>query len=87
MVEVFKEHAAGVDFILTYDYENLSTAVSTTAEILHDKLKAAGFGTAGKMPELSIVAHSMGGLVSRWLIEQVPGVNYVKRLILPLRRI
>ncbi|SIN65699.1 caspase family protein [Chitinophaga niabensis] len=82
MVEVFKEHAAGIDFILTYDYENLSTAVSQTAEILHNKLKAAGFGGAGKMPELSIVAHSMGGLVSRWLIEQVPGVNYVKRLIL-----
>lgn len=82
MVEVFKEHAAGLDFILSYDYENLATAVSQTAEILHKDLQAAGFGGAGKMPELSIVAHSMGGLVSRWLIEKVPGVNYVKRLIL-----
>lgn len=82
MVEVFKEHAAGLDFILTYDYENLATPVSTTAETLHKDLQAAGFGGAGKPLELSIVAHSMGGLVSRWLIEKVPGVNYVKRLIL-----
>ncbi|MRG48372.1 hypothetical protein GFS24_24865 [Chitinophaga sp. SYP-B3965] len=82
MVEVFKEHAAGLDFILTYDYENLATPISTTAETLHKDLEAAGFGGAGKPLELSIVAHSMGGLVSRWLIEKVPGVNYVKKLIL-----
>jgi len=82
MVEVFKEHAEGLDFILTYDYENLSTAISETAGKLDKALRAGGFGVNNHMPELSIVAHSMGGLVSRWLIEQVPGVDYVKRLVL-----
>lgn len=81
MLEVFKEQAKDLDFILTYDYENLSTAVSDTAKTLHEKLQAIGFGKKQGMPELTIVAHSMGGLVSRWLIEKV-GADYVKKLVL-----
>jgi triacylglycerol esterase/lipase EstA (alpha/beta hydrolase family) len=60
------------DFILTYDYENLSTPIPAIAEHLYADLEAAGFAN-GNFPELFIVAHSMGGLVSRWLIEKITG--------------
>lgn len=81
MLEVFKEQAKDIDFILTYDYENLATPVSDTAKNLDQQLRALGFGTKPGMPELTIVAHSMGGLVSRWLIEKV-NADYVKKLVL-----
>ncbi|MEO6039343.1 MAG: hypothetical protein ABIQ93_13100, partial [Saprospiraceae bacterium] len=83
MVAALQEIAeiSGVaDFVLTYDYENLSTDVSATGKALHEALTAAGFGGAN-MPELVIVAHSMGGLVSRFLIEVHGGDQYVKKLI------
>jgi len=83
IVAAFKEIAGlseAVDFVLTYDYECLSTEVSKTAEQLNTVLSKAGFGQAG-MPELVIVAHSMGGLVSRFLLEVQDGKRYVKKLI------
>lgn len=70
--------AAG-DAVFTYDYENLATPVAKTAELLHAALLEAGMG---KGSELTIVAHGIGGLVARWLVEQIPGVQYVKRLVL-----
>ncbi|GEP97771.1 alpha/beta fold hydrolase [Chitinophaga cymbidii] len=77
MAEAFKDTIGDeVDLLLTYDYENLATPVSKTAEKLHAQLQAAG------VQELTIVAHSMGGLVARWLAEQVPGTGYVRRLVL-----
>lgn len=77
MAEVFKNEPGNpATCLLTYDYENLATPVKTTAEKLHEQLKAAG------VSELTIVAHSMGGLVARWLAEQVPGTDYVRRLLL-----
>lgn len=81
MVESFKEHAADLNFILSYDYENLATPVTDTANKLHKQLQDAGFGKTPGMPELSIVAHSMGGLVSRCLLE-IEKADYVKKLIL-----
>lgn len=77
MAEAFKsEIGRHINSLVTYDYENLATPVSKTAEKLHEQLQAAG------VQELTIVAHSMGGLVARWLAEQVPGTGYVKRLVL-----
>lgn len=77
MAEAFKTAIGDqADLLLTYDYENLATPVSKTAEKLHTQLQAAG------VQELTIVAHSMGGLVARWLAEQVPGTGYVRRLVL-----
>lgn len=68
------------DLILTFDYENLNTPIEETAEKLNDLLSSYGLGVDdGK--RLDILAHSMGGLVSRYLIEQIrEGDNLVDHL-------
>ena len=69
------------DLVLTLDYENLNTPIEDVARKLKQRLGAVGLGPDhGK--ELTIVAHSMGGLVSRWFIEQEGGNKVVKRLIM-----
>lgn len=58
--------------ILAFDYENLATGIQPTAEALRQKLEAVGLTpNHGKL--LDILAHSMGGLVSRYLIEHING--------------
>lgn len=68
------------DLALTFDYENLNTDIRQTAKDLKAKLEAVGL-TAGHSKKLTIVAHSMGGLVARWLIEKEGGNELVARLI------
>lgn len=69
------------DLVLTFDYENLNTPIGTIAEQLRDRLSAVGLGANhGKI--LHIVAHSMGGLVSRSFIEQKGGDRVVQHLIM-----
>ncbi len=55
------------DLVLTYDYENLNSTIALIAEKLNKQLNSLGFDPAQK--QLDIVAHSMGGLVSRHMIE------------------
>jgi hypothetical protein len=69
-------------YVLAYDYENLSEPIGKTALLLHNELTGAGFGTAHHAHTLSIVAHSMGGLVSRCLIEKEGGHVYVQQLVM-----
>lgn len=71
---------SNVQFALTYDYETLATPVAKAAEDLEKNLNEAGFGNAS--PILTVIAHSTGGLVARWLIEKGNGHNFVKHLIL-----
>lgn len=74
-----------VDLILTYDYENLNTTIDTNAKKFKDALVAVGIqpDKKGKFnKKLSILAHSMGGLVSRCYIEQLGGNAVVSKLIL-----
>ena len=81
MVEaVFSSDALHRPFtgILSYDYENLNTGIEASAQKLKDMLQACGFGEERR---LTIVAHSMGGLVSRYLIEHLEGDRFVKKLI------
>ena len=60
------------DLVLTFDYENLEDPIAETARTLKDGLEAVGLGPDhGK--SLDIIAHSMGGLVSRWFIERDMG--------------
>lgn len=78
-------HACGIDrqfdLVVTYDYENLSTSISDTAVKLKADLLAAGFGPDdGK--NLTLLAHSMGGLVSRWLVEREGGNTLVDHLVM-----
>jgi pimeloyl-ACP methyl ester carboxylesterase len=69
------------DLVLTFDYENLNTPIEETAQSLKDRLAAAGLG-ANHGKELHIVAHSMGGLVSRWFVEKLEGNQVVNHLYL-----
>ncbi|MCB0633246.1 MAG: caspase family protein, partial [Lewinella sp.] len=68
------------DAVLSYDYENLNTPIEETARLLKADLAKAGVTEAGGK-RLTIIAHSMGGLVSRWFIEQEGGSAVVSRLI------
>lgn len=74
--------APDVGYVLTYDYENLATPLEKTGKRLSESLHAAGFGNGNTMPSLTIIAHSMGGLISRRLIQNEGGNNFVKHLIL-----
>ncbi len=69
------------DLILAFDYENLNTSIEENARLLKQRLEAVGLGeNHGK--QLDIVAHSMGGLVSRWFIERESGNKIVNHLIM-----
>ena len=69
------------DLVLTFDYENLQTTIEENARLLGQRLAAVGLGpNHGK--ELHIVAHSMGGLVSRWFIEREGGNQVVQHLVM-----
>ncbi|MFK7932473.1 MAG: caspase family protein [Saprospiraceae bacterium] len=72
---------ASFDAVLSFDYENLNTPIEETAKILQAKLRDAGVFDNPKA-KLTIVAHSMGGLVSRYFIEQMQGHEVVQQLIM-----
>lgn len=69
------------DLVLTFDYENLSTPIAETALDLKKRLEAAGF-SARDNKRLTLLAHSMGGLVSRWFIEREGGNTMVDHLVM-----
>lgn len=69
------------DVVLTFDYENLNTTIEQNAQHLKRRLRDVGLSeNHGK--ELHIIAHSMGGLVSRWFIEREGGNKIVQHLIM-----
>ena len=69
------------DLVLAFDYENLNTPIQELGQQLGQRLAAVGLGpNHGKT--LHIVAHSMGGLVSRSFIEQGGGKHVVQHLIM-----
>ena len=72
-----REYAA----MLCFDYENLHTPIESTARRLRDELTTLGFA-ADDGRQLDIVVHSMGGLVSRYYIEQLGGDRVVNRLLM-----
>lgn len=69
------------DLVLTFDYENINTDIPEIARILKKKLKDVGL-TVNHGKVLHIVAHSMGGLVSRWFIEREGGNQLVQHLVM-----
>lgn len=74
-----------VDLVLAYDYENLNSTIDANAGKFKEALIAVGIkadkkGKLGK--KFTILAHSMGGLVSRCYIEQLGGNTVVTKLIL-----
>ena len=71
----------GFDCVLAYDYENLSTPIDQTARALKADLAKVGIG-ADDGKDVTVLAHSMGGLVSRWLIEKEGGSAVVDHLVM-----
>lgn len=69
------------DLVLTYDYENLNTPIERAAALLAEDLAAVGLH-AGDGRHLTLLVHSMGGLVSRWFIERLGGHAVVDRLVM-----
>lgn len=69
------------DLVLTFDYESLNTPIKELGKQLRDKLAAVGL-TPNHGKTLHIIAHSMGGLVSRSFIEQSQGNQVVQHLIM-----
>lgn len=63
--------------VFTFDYENLNTPIDETARHLAQCLK--DLKLANK--QLTIIAHSMGGLVARYMIEQEGMDKTVRRLV------
>lgn len=69
------------DLVLAFDYENIKTTIQENAELLGQRLQEVGLGpNHGK--QLHIIAHSMGGLVSRWFIEREGGNQVVQHLVM-----
>lgn len=79
MRQVYNEKV--YDLVLTFDYENLNTPIQDTSAALKEKLKQAGI-SAESGRKITILAHSMGGLVSRYFIEQLEGNKVVKHLVM-----
>lgn len=69
------------DVVLTFDYENIQTTIEENAQLLGKRLSEVGLG-ANHGKQLHIVAHSMGGLVSRWFIEKEGGERVVQHLVM-----
>jgi len=69
------------DLVLAFDYENLNTTIDQNARSLKSRLADIGL-TEGHDKTLHIVAHSMGGLVSRWFVEREGGNKVVNHLIM-----
>lgn len=69
------------DLVLTYDYENLSTPIEQTALEMGQQLSAVGLGIDDNK-HLTLLVHSMGGLVSRWFIEKLGGRAIVNHLVM-----
>ena len=76
-----KQLADLYDLVLTFDYENLHTPIEENARLLKQRLEQVGLG-ANHGKKLHIVAHSMGGLVSRWFIEREGGKAIAQHLIM-----
>lgn len=80
-LQELQDQGAQMDFILTYDYESLATPIETTAAKLHKRLDEVGFGKES-FPALTVVAHSMGGLITRHLLEVDKKGTFIQHLIM-----
>ncbi len=69
------------DLVLAFDYENLNTTIQGNAKLLKERLEEVGI-SANHGKQLHIVAHSMGGLISRVFIEEEGGNQIVQHLVM-----
>jgi short-subunit dehydrogenase len=77
----FAKKEFGYDLILTFDYENLNSDIVEIATNLKLQLNNAGIlPNDGK--HFDIIVHSLGGLVSRTMLEKLGGHTFVDNLIM-----
>ena len=71
------------DLVLTYDYESLHTPIAETARDFLGKMSAVGIHAEPERKRtITIVAHSMGGLISRYAIERLGASSFIDHLIM-----
>lgn len=70
------------DLVLSFDYENLNTPIEVTSGRLEELLREEAGITAASGKKITILAHSMGGLVSRYFIQSLGGEKVVKHLVM-----
>jgi hypothetical protein len=66
--------------VLTFEYNRLGQPLEESARQLQNQLQSAGLETAA--PNLTILAHSTGGLVARYYLEHLGGNINVNHLVL-----
>lgn len=76
----FNSEGIAYDHLLTFDYESFSTQIADNGKALFNALKEAGL-LDPPIP-LDLFAHSMGTLVSRYMIEKMGGHQVVQRAFL-----
>lgn len=70
------------DFILGFNYESLATPIEDTADHFFQSLQNVGLGGVNKH-QLTVVAHSMGGLITRTMLEiKHNGLGFIEHLIM-----
>jgi pimeloyl-ACP methyl ester carboxylesterase len=72
---------ARFDLVLSYDYENLGGTIQDKARTLKIRLRDAGLHEDDQK-RLTLLVHSMGGLLARWLIEREGGDRIVDHLVM-----
>lgn len=71
----------GYDLILVYNYESLNTPLDVTAAQLGKTLADYGYGSNDDR-KMTIISHSLGGLIARWMIEKGGAKSYVEHCVL-----
>ena len=69
------------DLVLGFDYESINTPLENSARELKELLKTKGIDENSEQ-HITIVAHSIGGLLARWFVEQEGGNRMVDHLVL-----
>ena len=69
------------DCILGYDYDCITVPLDQSAKALKKDLMDLNIHSH-EDKTIDVLAHSCGGLVTRWLIEQEGGAAYIKQLIM-----
>jgi pimeloyl-ACP methyl ester carboxylesterase len=69
------------DLVLSFDYESINDGILKNATDLKAALENAGLN-ANHGKHLDVVAHSMGGLISRYFIELLGGNKVVNKLVM-----
>jgi hypothetical protein len=79
--QLFARQGAQYDHLLTFDYDSFNTRIRDNARTLAGALQAAGVSPQDGI-HLDIFAHSMGALVSRYLVEVLGGDTFMDRCFL-----